>query len=232
MKVAIAGGVAMVKIESLSFSYSDKVIFKDASLTIKDKKITALLAPSGEGKSTLAKLLTGCYKPNSGAIILDDKLISTSEGYNRALGLSIALVYQNPSSSLDPNQRVISSITELIRYHKICNRSEEKLLIKKYIEELNLDEDILNHRPRQLSGGEAQRIALLKALLLKPRLLILDEATSMLDVSTQANVISLAIKAIKEINGSILLITHDKELASAISDEIYTIQSYKFRRER
>ena len=66
---------------------------------------------------------------------------------------------------------------------------------------------------------------------MKPRLLILDEATSMLDVSTQANVISLAIKAIKEINGSILLITHDKELAAAISDEIYTIQSYKFMRE-
>ena len=232
MKVAIAGGVAMVKIESLSFSYSDKVIFKDASLTIKDKKITALLAPSGEGKCTLAKLLTGCYKPNSGAITLDDKVLSTCEGYNRALGLSIALVYQNPSSSLDPSQRVISSITELIRYHKICDRSEEKLLIKKYIEELNLDEDILNHRPRQLSGGEAQRIALLKALLLKPRLLILDEATSMLDVSTQANVISLAIKAIKEINGSILLITHDKELAAAISDEIYIIQGNKFRRKR
>ena len=67
---------------------------------------------------------------------------------------------------------------------------------------------------------------------MKPRLLILDEATSMLDVSTQANVISLAIKAIKEINGSILLITHDKELAAAISDEIYIIQGNKFRRER
>ena len=123
-------------------------------------------------------------------------------------------------------------ITEKRDQIAILNRSEEKLLIKKYIEELNLDEDILNHRPRQLSGGEAQRIALLKALLLKPRLLILDEATSMLDVSTQANVISLASKAIKEINGSILLITHDKELASAISDEIYIIQGNKFRRER
>lgn len=222
----------MICANNLSFSFKDKVIFDKASLTIKNDSIVTLYSSSGSGKSTFAKLLTGCYKLNGGTITLDETIIAKPNYYNRKLGLPIQMVYQNPSSSFDPAYKVRCSITELIRYHKICKREEEKELINYYLNLLNLDESILNHRSFQLSGGEAQRIALLKALLLKPRLLILDEATSMLDVSVQANVISLAIKAIKEINGSILLITHDKELAAAISDEIYIIQGNKFRRKR
>ena len=218
----------MVCASNISFSFNNKVIFDDASLNIKSDSITAIYSPSGSGKSTFAKILTGCYKLNSGTITLDESVIAKPNYYNRKLGLPIQMVYQNPSISFDPAYKLISSITELIRYHKICEKEDEKALINYYLKLLNLDESILNHKSFQLSGGEAQRIALVKALILKPKLLILDEATSMLDVSVQANVMALAIKSVKKIKGSILVITHDKELATTISNEIYTIENYKF----
>ena len=218
----------MVCASNISFSFNNKVIFDDASLNIKSDSITAIYSPSGSGKSTFAKILTGCYKLNSGTITLDESVIAKPNYYNRKLGLPIQMVYQNPSTSFDPAYKLINSITELIRYHKICEKEEEKALINYYLKLLNLDKSILNHKSFQLSGGEAQRIALVKALILKPKLLILDEATSMLDVSVQANVMALAIKSVKKIKGSILVITHDKELATTISDEIYTIENYKF----
>ena len=111
---------------------------------------------------------------------------------------------------------------ELIRYHGFAKtRAEEQALIEMLLEEVGLDTDILAHLPRQISGGEAQRIAIARCLLFRPRLLILDEATSMLDVSTQANVIALVRKVMAKNKGSVLLISHDKALVDTLCDQIY-----------
>ena len=216
-----------IEVKNLSFSYKEKLILSNASFCIKDATITSFYSPSGSGKSTIAKLLTGILLPSSGEIFLDGKLLSSKNHYDRKNGLKIQMVYQNPTSSFDSEQKLISSIIELIKYHKLCTKEQRSEYIKEFATSLNIDQDILNHLPTQISGGEAQRIALMKALMLKPKVLILDEATSMLDVSTQANVIALAKRKINELGGSILLITHDKALSECLSDQIYTIKQNK-----
>ena len=97
---------------------------------------------------------------------------------------------------------------------------------------MGLDWEILNHLPRQISGGEAQRVAIARCLLLRPRLLILDEATSMLDVSTQANVLGLVRRAMGEAGGSILLISHDRALVERLCGRIYLFDEDGGLRER
>ena len=90
---------------------------------------------------------------------------------------------------------------------------------------MGLDPGILAHLPRQISGGEAQRIAIARCLLFQPRLLILDEATSMLDVSTQANVVALVRKVMAKSRGSVLLISHDKALVDTLCNQIYVFDN-------
>ena len=208
---------------ALKKAFGGKLIFEHASFLIPDGQIVGVYGPSGIGKSTLAKLLCGVMKPDAGEILLDGELlVSPSRPYDRRRGLAIQMVYQQPYSSLDPSQKLLDGFRELIRYHGFAKtRAEEQVLIEMLLEEVGLDTDILAHLPRQISGGEAQRIAIARCLLFRPRLLILDEATSMLDVSTQANVIALVRKVMTKNKGSVMLISHDKALVDTLCDQIY-----------
>ena len=217
----------MIEVKNICFSYKDKEILNNASFQIPNNTITALYSASGSGKSTIAKLLTGIVLPSSGEIYIDNKLLSSNKGYHRDLGLAIQMVYQNPTASFDPYQKIKASIIELIKYHNLCSKSEIGTYIEELASSVNIDKGILEHLPTQISGGEAQRIALMKALMLKPKVLIMDEATSMLDVSTQANVIALAKKRMEELGLSVLLISHDLALCECVSNKIYTIKKNK-----
>ena len=207
----------------LKKAFGSKLIFEHASFLIPDGQIVGVYGPSGIGKSTLAKLLCGVMKPDAGEILLDGELlVAADRPYDRRMGLAIQMVYQQPYSSLDPSQKLLDGFRELIRYHGFAKtKAEEQALIETLLEEVGLDTDILAHLPRQISGGEAQRIAIAHCLLFRPRLLILDEATSMLDVSTQANVIALVRKVMAKNKGSVLLISHDKALVDTLCDQIY-----------
>ena len=213
----------MIEGRDLKKAFGSKLIFEHANFTVPDGQIVGVYGPSGIGKSTLAKLLCGVMRPDEGEILLDGELlVSADQPYDRRRGLAIQMVYQQPYSSLDPSQKLMDGFRELIRYHGFAKtRAEEQALIEMLLEEVGLDTDILAHLPRQISGGEAQRIAIARCLLFRPRLLILDEATSMLDVSTQANVIALVRKVMAKNKGSVLLISHDKALVDTLCDQIY-----------
>ena len=213
----------MILFDDISFSYKDKQVLSHASLEIENSAIVALLGDSGAGKSTVAKILTGILRPQSGKVEIDGKvLVSQRQAYDRKLGLCIQMVHQHPHLALDPKQRIYDGMLEIVRYHHMENR------IVEVARSVGLEPSTLKHLPMQISGGEAQRVSLAKALMFSPRLLILDEATSMLDVSTQANVLALARRA----GGSILLITHDQELAESFAGKIYRIENKEIRRER
>ena len=213
----------MIEGRDLKKAFGSKLIFEHANFTVPDGQIVGVYGPSGIGKSTLAKLLCGVMRPDEGEILLDGELlVSADQPYDRRRGLAIQMVYQQPYSSLDPSQKLMDGFRELIRYHGFAKtRAEEQALIEMLLEEVGLDTGILAHLPRQISGGEAQRIAIARCLLFRPRLLILDEATSMLDVSTQANVIALVRKVMAKNKGSVLLISHDKALVDTLCDQIY-----------
>ena len=192
-------------------------------MTIPDGSIIGIFGASGIGKSTLAKILCGVTAPDAGKIFLDGQLlVSEKSSYDRRRGLAIQMVYQQPYATLDPSQKIGAGLRELISYHRLAeNKKAAEAMIADVLAQMQLPPKILAHLPRQISGGEAQRVALARCLLLSPKLLILDEATSMLDVSTQANLLTLVKAQMIPSGGSVLFISHDRALTDHYCDMVY-----------
>ena len=213
----------MLEINNCCKSFGNQTVLQDVSMTIPNGSIIGVSGASGIGKSTLAKILCGVTAPDAGAVFLDGKLlVSQKEAYDRKCGLAIQMVYQQPYATLDPLQKIGAGLRELISYHRLTkNRQETEKLIADILAQMQLPSKILAHLPRQISGGEAQRVALARCLLLSPKLLILDEATSMLDVSTQANLLALVKAQMVSGGGSVLFISHDRALTDFYCDTVY-----------
>lgn len=213
----------MLEIKNCCKSFENQTVLQDVSLTIPDGSIIGMFGASGIGKSTLAKILCGVTAPDAGAVFLDGKLlVSQKEAYDRKRGLSIQMVYQQPYATLDPSQKIGAGLRELISYHHLAeNKKAAEALIADVLTQMQLPPKILAHLPWQISGGEAQRVALARCLLLRPKLLILDEATSMLDVSTQANLLALVKAQMIPSGGSVLFISHDRALTDFYCDTVY-----------
>ena len=213
----------MLEIKSCCKAFENQTVLQDVSLNIHDGSIIGVSGASGIGKSTLAKILCGVTAPDAGAVFLDGKLlVSQKEAYDRKRGLAIQMFYQQPYATLDPSQKIGTGLRELISYHRLAeNRRAAEKLIADILAQMQLPSKILAHLPRQISGGEAQRVALARCLLLSPKLLILDEATSMLDVSTQANLLALVKAQMIPSGGSVLFISHDRALTDFYCDTVY-----------
>ena len=213
----------MLEIKNCCKSFGNQTVLQDVSLNIPDGSIIGMSGASGIGKSTLAKILCGVMPPDAGEVFLDGKLlVSPKEAYDRKRGLAIQMVYQQPYATLDPLQKIGAGLRELISYHRLTkNRQETEKLIADILAQMQLPSKILAHLPRQISGGEAQRVALARCLLLSPKLLILDEATSMLDVSTQANLLALVKAQMVPGGGAVLFISHDRALTEFYCDTVY-----------
>ena len=213
----------MIEIKNCCKSFGNQTVLQDVSLNIPDGSIIGMSGASGIGKSTLAKILCGVMPPDAGEVFLDGKLlVSPKEAYDRKRGLAIQMVYQQPYATLDPLQKIGAGLRELISYHRLTkNRQETEKLIADILAQMQLPSKILAHLPRQISGGEAQRVALARCLLLSPKLLILDEATSMLDVSTQANLLALVKAQMVPGGGAVLFISHDRALTEFYCDTVY-----------
>ena len=213
----------MLEIKNCCKSFENQTVLQDVSLNIPAGSIIGVSGASGIGKSTLAKILCGVMPPDAGAVFLDGKLlVSQKEAYDRKRGLAIQMVYQQPYATLDPSQKIGAGLRELISYHRLTkNKQETEKLIADILAQMQLPSKILAHLPRQISGGEAQRVALARCLLLSPKLLILDEATSMLDVSTQANLLALVKAQMLPNGGSVLFISHDRALTDFYCDTVY-----------
>lgn len=169
----------MISIQHVDKAFNENPVLQDVSFDIPDGQIFGVFGKSGIGKSTLAKVLCGICPPDAGTITLDDQiLVSADHPYDRRLGIRIQMVYQQPYATLDPSQKIGAGFTELIRYHRFRPKGEELSLTKEMLDKVGLAPQILAHLPHQISGGEAQRVAIARCLLFRPKLLILDEATA------------------------------------------------------
>ena len=213
----------MLEINNCCKSFGSQTVLQEVSLNIPAGSIIGVSGASGIGKSTLAKILCGVTAPDAGAVFLDGQLlVSEKSNYDRRRGLAIQMVYQQPYATLDPSQKIGTGLRELISYHRLAeNKRAAEKLIADILVQMQLPTKILAHLPRQISGGEAQRVALARCLLLRPKLLILDEATSMLDVSTQANLLALVRAQMLPNGGSVLFISHDRALTNFYCDTVY-----------
>lgn len=183
----------VLNIQSLTFGYSkEALLFDDFSLRVAQGQIKAIVGPSGVGKSTLFELILGRSKPHKGAIA----------------SASFSQVFQDPYSSFHPSYRIrdqIAEVASMIGY--------AELMMK-----MGLNEEHLNALPHKLSGGQLQRCSILRALLMKPKLLLLDEPTSALDNLNQLDIMKLIVSNLEGMG--VLLITHDADLAKWCADEI------------
>ena len=213
----------MLEIKNCRKAFGNQMVLRDVSMTISDGSIIGVSGASGIGKSTLAKILCGVTAPDAGEVFLDGQLlVSDKSSYDRRRGLAIQMVYQQPYATLDPSQKIGAGLQELISYHHLAeNKIAAETLIADILTQMQLPSKILAHLPRQISGGEAQRVALARCLLLSPKLLILDEATSMLDVSTQANLLALVKAQMLPSGGTVLFISHDRALTDFYCDTVY-----------
>lgn len=209
----------MIKVNNISKKLNEKTILNNVSFIIKDKEIVGICGKSGEGKSTLGKILAGFIKYDSGEIYLNDTKLE-----NGKLNKDIKIIFQQVFASLDPKQKIIKGLKEVILYNKLASKDNVDNYIDELLKLIELDKDILNHLPSQISGGEASRIVILKALIFKPKLLILDESTSMLDSLTEVNILTKVKSIVKEYTGSILIISHDEKLLSLYCDKVYKLE--------
>ncbi len=219
----------MIKIDGIKKTFDNNTVLNNVSFEIDENSFIGLYGKSGSGKSTIAKIICGVLAPDQGQIYINGTpLYSAKNIYDRKLGIKIQMVYQQPFAALDPTQRIKAGFIELIKHNKLAfDKKDTENIIEDIALELGIENDILQHLPHQISGGEAQRIAIAKCLLFKPELLVLDEATSMLDASTQANIIGLVARALKKHGGSVLMISHDKILLSSLCSKIACIDDNK-----
>ena len=140
----------------------------------------------------------------------------------------IQLVPQQPYASLDPLQCAQDAVAEPLCAHRLVkNTRQARERARELLLSVGLEEELLHRRPGELSGGQAQRVLIARALTLEPELLIADEATSMLDVTTQAQILRLFQKLRKERGLSLLLISHDRPMVDSVSDRIYQLTDGK-----
>jgi len=186
----------ILEVNNLSFGYSkDKLLFENLSLTLKKGEVKAVVGESGAGKSTLFELILQNLKPISGTV----------------KSLYCSQVFQDPYSSFHPSYTLLNQIKDVASLDEM----------EYYLESINLEYELLLKLPHQLSGGQLQRASILRAMLMKPDLLLLDEPTSALDNVIQLEVMSMLMKNLDSMG--MLLITHDMDLASWCADEIITI---------
>ncbi len=186
----------LLHVSKLDFGYdASHLLYKNFSLTLKKGEVKAIVGASGSGKTTLFELILGNLKPLHGEIRVS----------------KLSQVFQDPYSSFHPNYSVINQIEDVASLDEI----------DKYLQVMNLDAKLLKKLPHELSGGQLQRASIIRALLMKPDLLLLDEPTSALDNVIQLDVMQMLISQLNTIG--ILLITHDSDLASWCADEIIEI---------
>ena len=218
-KLDVAGKIAA----RLGADISEETVHAvdNVSMTINKGEVVGLVGESGCGKSTLGRVVAGIHNPTNGQVFFEGQDISALEGVRkREVTLAVQMIFQDPFASLNQRMRVEDIIGEAPVYHGLTTRSEKSDYVDEIMEKVGLDPSLKKRYPHQFSGGQRQRIGIARALAVKPRFLVCDEAIAALDVSIQAQVINLFMDLREEFDLTYLFISHDLSVVEHIADRV------------
>jgi len=187
------------------------------SFSLHSGKTLAVVGESGCGKSTLARLVTMIEDPTSGELLIDGKPAHVGD---RSLRSQVQIVFQNPYGSLNPRQKVGSILEEPLKINTDLNAAARRRKAEEMMARVGLRPEHYGRYPHMFSGGQRQRIAIARALMLRPKVLVLDEPVSALDLSIQAQVLNLLMDLQKEMGLAYLFISHGLSVVHHIADEV------------
>lgn len=218
-------------IKNLSKTYVNKNIFgkaykvdalKNIDLSIYENESLAVVGESGSGKTTLGRIILGTVEPSSGTIFFKgDDLFKLSKKEKYKIRQKIQMVFQDPFSSLNPKLKIKNILLEPINLYKTINSKPDAVKhISKILELVGLNDDYLYKYPANMSGGQRQRIGIARSLVVEPEFIILDEPTSSLDVSIQAQILNLLIDLKQSRKITYLFISHNLGVVRYIADRV------------
>ena len=195
---------------------------KDVSFVVPEGGSLAIVGESGSGKTTTARMVVGLEIPTGGTILLRGHELSArpSAHERRQRARQIQIVFQSPYVSLDSRQSALATVEEVLAFHFDLKRTARRNRARDLLASVGLGDSEAMSRPRQLSGGQCQRIAIARALAAEPQLLVLDEAVSALDVSVQAQILNLFADLREQMGIAFLFISHNLAAVRQVSDEV------------
>ena len=199
----------------------------DVSCELFEGRCLAIVGESGSGKSTLARVIVGLETADSGTVVIDGEKVAptTARRELRRRAKMVQMVFQDPQGSLNRSLPVSATIDEMLKAHRPdLGKRGRRARVLELFDEVGLTERHADAKPSALSGGQKQRVAIARALAADPKIIVLDEAVSALDVSVQAQVLGLLKRLRAEHGLSYLFITHDLSVVREIADDVVVMR--------
>lgn len=215
----MTGPAPLVRLEDVSVSFGKLRAVDGVSFTAERGEILGLVGESGSGKSTLGRTLVGLVRPESGRILFDGRLVEQgSRAARRELRMRMQVIFQEAKASLSPRHRIDWLLQEPYAINKVPK--EQRRSSPGLLAEVGLPAEIATKYPHQVSGGQARRVSVARAIALRPDFLFADEPTAGLDASTAASLLNMLRGLVDEHSLTILLVSHDLNVVGAIADRI------------
>ncbi len=193
----------------------------DVSLSVGSGHTLGIVGESGCGKSTLARLILRLIEPTGGQVLFEgEDLLGMNNAALRRRRRDIQIVFQDPYASLDPRMSIAKIIAEPLEIHRIGNRAERAAKVRNLLELVGLDQQAGGKYPHEFSGGQRQRIGIARAIALEPKLVVLDEPVSALDLSIQSQILNLLADLKDRLKLTYVFISHDLSVVRHMSDEV------------
>ncbi|MDF1871767.1 ABC transporter ATP-binding protein [Vannielia sp.] len=220
----------MISLSHLSLEIHGTPILRDVSLTLVPGHILGLVGESGSGKSMTALSLMGLLPQGSalsGSVSLEGEELTTAAERRlcQLRGNEIGMIFQEPMTALNPMQPIGAQVAETLRIHGAASRREARRIAREKLDRVGLEAIPMHRYPHELSGGQRQRVCIAMAIALRPRLLIADEPTTALDVTTQAQILNLLRELVRDEGMALLLITHDLAVVAEMADDIAVMRA-------